>query len=46
VLKQENNRLGGKIALYVMSEEAGLEIDSLTDFKVIEAIVSDQPSLL
>jgi N-acylneuraminate cytidylyltransferase len=46
VLKQENNRLAGKIALYVMSEEAALEIDSLTDFKVIEALVSEQPSIL
>ena len=46
VLKEYKNRLGGKIALYVMSEEAALEIDSTTDFKVIEAIVSEQPSIL
>jgi N-acylneuraminate cytidylyltransferase len=46
VLRQENNRLGGQISLYVMSEESALEIDSLTDFKIIEAIVSEQPSIL
>jgi len=46
VLKEQNNRLGGQIALYVMSEESALEIDSTTDLKVIEAIVSEQPSIL
>jgi len=46
VLKEQKNRLGGHVALFVMSEEAALEIDSLTDFRVIEAIVSEQPSIL
>ncbi|MDJ0662622.1 MAG: acylneuraminate cytidylyltransferase family protein [Crocosphaera sp.] len=36
VLKEHNNRLGGKIALYVMSEMAALEIDSVNDFQMIE----------
>ena len=36
VLKENKNRLGGKISLYVMSEIAAVEIDSEEDFQMIE----------
>ncbi|GAB4366779.1 MAG: acylneuraminate cytidylyltransferase family protein [Elainellaceae cyanobacterium] len=36
VLKELNNRLGGKISLLAMSEMASLEIDSTLDFELIE----------
>jgi N-acylneuraminate cytidylyltransferase len=42
VLKQEKNRLGGKIALYVMGEEATLEIDSIVDFQIVEALLNSK----
>ncbi|MFW6296464.1 MAG: cytidylyltransferase domain-containing protein [Halothece sp.] len=42
VLKESENRLGGKITLFVMSEEAALEIDTLTDFKIIETLIDEQ----
>jgi N-acylneuraminate cytidylyltransferase len=41
-LKQEKNRLGGKIALYVMGEEATLEIDSIVDFQIVEALLNSK----
>lgn len=39
VLKNLNNRLGGKISLYCMKEEAAFEIDSSFDFFVIENLI-------
>ncbi len=39
VLKENQNRLGGKIALYVMSEMAAVEIDSEDDFKMIDFLM-------
>lgn len=33
------SRLGGRIELYVMPEETGYEIDSMTDFEIVEALV-------
>ena len=35
------NRLGGKIALYEMDAEQAIEIDTHFDWKIIDAIVSD-----
>ena len=40
VLKQFGNRLGGKISLFEMGEAAAWEIDSLTDFTIIESLLS------
>lgn len=40
LLIRENNRLGGRIALYVMSEAAAHEIDSASDFEYIEALLT------
>ncbi|EAZ91447.1 acylneuraminate cytidylyltransferase family protein [Crocosphaera chwakensis] len=42
VLKETKNRLGGKIALYVMSEMAALEIDSVEDFQMIEFLIGNR----
>ena len=42
VLKQLNNRLGGKIALLTMSEAASWEIDSLLDFEIAESLLKKQ----
>jgi len=41
VLKERKNRLGGQIALYIMPEEAALEIDSLTDLKIVETLMQE-----
>lgn len=37
---QEENRLGGKIALFPMSESAAWEIDSLIDFEIVELLLA------
>lgn len=39
ILTREHNRLGGKIGLYVMSEEDSLEIDSEFDFWLCEQAI-------
>lgn len=39
VLKELDNRLGGKIALFPMSEAAAHEIDSIVDFKIVESLL-------
>ena len=39
VLKELNNRLGGKISLLEMSEAASWEIDSLLDFEIAESLL-------
>ncbi len=38
LLCNENNRLGGVIAGFIMNEAEGLEIDSLADFSIIESL--------
>ena len=39
VLKELNNRLGGKVVLFPMSEAAGWEIDSPLDFEIAEFLL-------
>lgn len=38
-LKQNLNRLGGKIVLFEMSEDEGFEIDTATDFSLLETLM-------
>lgn len=40
VLKELNNRLGGKIILFPMNEAASWEIDSILDFEVAEFLLN------
>jgi N-acylneuraminate cytidylyltransferase len=40
VLRQHNNRLGGKIALYAMTERSGVDIDSPEDFALCEWVMA------
>jgi N-acylneuraminate cytidylyltransferase len=40
VIKGLNNRLGGKIALFEMTEKSVFEIDSLSDFMLVEYLLS------
>ena len=40
ILKKYKNRLGGKIALFVMDEDKGIDLDSLFDFDCLEFIIS------
>lgn len=42
VLKELNNRLGGRISLFIMSEEQSYDIDSLNDFEYAEFLLSKQ----
>ena len=39
VLKENKNRLGGQISLYIMSEMAAVEIDSEDDFQMIDFLM-------
>jgi N-acylneuraminate cytidylyltransferase len=42
ILIEEKNRLGGKIAMYVMSEEESIEIDSLYEFFLLAIIMKNE----
>lgn len=39
VIKKLNNRLGGKISLFIMNEDTQWEIDSLTDLEYVESLL-------
>jgi N-acylneuraminate cytidylyltransferase len=41
VLKNNHNRLGGKVSLYIMPEESSYEIDSAFDFFIIENLMKE-----
>lgn len=45
ILRERQNRLGGKIGLFKMSEEEGFEIDTLLDFELIEGIMRTEDSI-
>lgn len=40
ILHQHNNRLGGKIAVYIMDSIYSFQIDTLPDFTLIEALMT------
>ncbi len=42
IIKELENRLGGKISLFLMSEAAGWEIDSILDFEIAESLLKKQ----
>ena len=42
ILVEEHNRLGGKIGLYVMTEEDSLEIDTMFDFWLCEQVLANK----
>ncbi|TLS35166.1 cytidylyltransferase domain-containing protein [Pseudalkalibacillus caeni] len=41
VLLNNKNRLGGNISMFLMDEEESWEIDSLTDFKIVEIFLKE-----
>lgn len=41
VLKELNNRLGGNISLFLMSDNATIEIDSLIDFEIAKYFIKN-----
>ncbi|PYB77107.1 acylneuraminate cytidylyltransferase family protein [Rhizobium wuzhouense] len=45
LFRKEKNRLGGKIAMFMMTEEESWEIDSLSDFQIVSAFMSGASAL-
>lgn len=41
ILRKNNNRLGGKISMFVMTEEESWEVDSQADLKIASALMSE-----
>lgn len=39
ILRENQNRLGGKIAMYMMPEDAAYEIDTLLDFEIVDLLM-------
>lgn len=44
ILRQEKNRLGGRISMFVMSEEESWEVDSAVDFSIMAKLMSETTS--
>jgi CMP-N,N'-diacetyllegionaminic acid synthase len=42
LLRETGNRLGGRIALHIMDEEAALDIDSVVDLTIAEALMRER----
>lgn len=40
ILRRERNRLGGRIAMHVMSEEESWEIDTEADLRIVESLMA------
>lgn len=45
MFRLENNRLCGKIAMFVMTEEESWEIDSIADLQIVSAFMSGAPAI-
>lgn len=41
VYEQEQNRIGGKVGLFVMDEAEGIDIDTLVDLRIAEQVLGD-----
>jgi N-acylneuraminate cytidylyltransferase len=44
LLRKERNRLGGRITMFAMSEAESWEIDSVTDFRIVETLMRENLS--
>jgi CMP-N,N'-diacetyllegionaminic acid synthase len=41
ILIENENRLGGNVSMFIMDEEESWEIDSYTDFKIVETLMKE-----